>query len=635
MDALNTERKRGMENCVTLDTIMLSTTHVNQRFEDITKAGSTDKRPPPGGIARSIAATHQLFEDLVKISEPMQEMFSDVAVLAPKIRIQKVAFEHGCKSLLATVAKSRQDVDNMFEDPCHPIWKDTIAHRNLDKVMARFYSLYSKALEHFQKSLTELKVELYTLRRQGKRKGNRRYHIWPKRSKSLTVSTTENLAGLVHDLRDYNDIICTLIWQAVPRQPGHMLGSSSAEDLGYPYPTGAARESHRHFACIQRASQILYTTLSHVWTCCNHEAHSLRISLNFDYVKPGAVARCKDVRFDVAVTSPYFDNLYGLVVDSAHCQYCTCQMGEEDQSSKMTHQGDKVAGSAAREISSDSSGHDAVVSRAGGQGTRTLMRPESMQNEVSDSVLKGEFFRSLRKSSATIESKQGTGCSCLEYLNSGGAPKFLFSYVLGCDSRERGSHSLDDVLVRANSECRAISVEDRLRTASSLAAGVLHLNSSSWLPQVWSSKDIYFFGKDGYERCALGEPFLQTQSDSNVSRGPVYGVKTSAFPRSVLVSLGLVLIELAFSAPWRRLQLQEGITKNLFDWERDPLNLMRLSETVSRELGSRYAKVVHTCLFQGSGAQETHGPGKSELDEVIFKDIVGELDICVSAVTLS
>lgn len=635
MDALNTAREREKENCVTTDAIVLSIIYVNQRLEDVTKAGSDDEHPTPGGILRSIAGVHQLFEDVVKTSKSMQEVFSDVADLAPKIRIQKVAFDNGCKLLFVTVAKSRQDVDNMIEDPGHPIWKDRVAHRNLDKVMARFYTLCSEALEHFQKSLNELNGGLQ--RRQGNRKGNKRYRTWLNRSKPLTVGTTKKFPELVHDLRNYNDIFCTLIWQVVPRRSGHMLGSSFAEDFGCPYATEAARESHRHFECIQRASQTLYNTLSQVWTCRDHEAHSLSISLNFDFAKPGTAAQSKDVGFNVAVTSPYFGGLYGLVVDSARSEYCTCQTVEENRSSKTTYQGDKVAGSAARTISSDSSEHDAETTahRAGGQGADALMRPESMQNEVPDLVLKEEFFRCLRKPSATIESKGMIGCSCLEHLERNSGPELLFSYVLRCDYRKRGSHSLDDVLVRANSEHRAIPVGDRLRLASFLAAGVLHLNTSSWLPQAWSSKDIYFFDMNDYERCALGEPFLQAQLDGNITRGPVHGVTNSVATRSILLSLGLVLIELAFSAPWRKLQLREDITKSLLEWERDLLNLMRLSETVSRELGSRYAKVVQTCLFQGLGAQETHGHGKAELNEVIFKDIVRELDSCVSAVTLS
>ena len=625
---------RFTEERLTTDIIVRSIKDANHGSDVMTKTSSTDKRSRSGGIVRSIAGVHQLFEDVIRISIPAQKIDSDVADLAPKIRIQQVAFHNSCKMLLVTAAKSRQDVDNMIEDPGHPIWKDKAAHQNLDKVMVRFCHLCLEVLEHFQESLGELKAGLHALQR--KKTAMSRYKYWLHMSNPPTFGTIEDMPRLIQNLTNYNDIFCTLVWQAVPRRSYFKVGLS-AKKYSHPYAIEAVQASHHHYGCIQQASQVLYDTLSRVWICGDHDSHSLNISLDFDYAKAGTLFRDEYFRFIVAVTSPCFDGQYRLVVEIAHREFCSNQTSEEDQSaSKNMYGGNSVPGPGARISASNlpKFGDDTAAHRVECQRTETFTRAASLRQGVPDSGLEVDLCSWLRNSSFTSEPSQQAGDFCLQSLGTENDIRFLFSCVLRDECQKQGSHSLDDVLMRANNERRAIPLEDRLRTASLLGASVLHLNTSSWLRQAWSSKDIQYFELDDYERCALGEPFLQTQLDSSSACGPVYDVESSDATRSCLFSLGLVLIELAFSAPLRRLQLQEDIGKGLLEWERNLLNLIRLNNTVSRELGSRYAKVVETCLFQGLEAKETHGLGKAELNEVIFEDIVKELDRCLSAVTL-
>ena len=635
MNSLSTGPEREVENDVTTDIIVLSLTHVNQRLADTAKPKHSDNHPSPGGIVRSILCIRQLFEDVVRTSKSIQKDYPDVADLVPKIQIQQVAFDNGCKRLLGTAVKSRQDLNNMIEDRRHPIWEDTIAHRDFDTLMARFHLMCLAALAHFQESLSELKAGLHTLRGQGKKKALSRYRFWQKGSSSPNFGTTEEFPKFLQNLRNYNDVFCTLIWQAVPHRSGYRFGTSFREDLGRSYPVRAGGASHYHLGCIQRASQALYDTLSNVWTCRDHEAHSLNISLKFDYAKADAAVRSEEFCFNVAVTSPCFESLYRLIFDTAHGEFCTYQSVGDARSPKTTYVESRVVGPAAWTKPWDSSELDADIAarRAADQGTRTLERAESLQEDVPDLGLQEDLCSWLRSLSVTIEPKQETRCSWIGFFETRNERRFRLSCVVRDEYQKQGSHSLDDVLLRANNERREIPLEDRLRTALSLAAGVLHLSTSSWLRQAWSSKDVQFLNMDDYDRCTLGEPFLQIELDSKTPREPVYDVEKSAATRSCLLSLGLVLIELAFSAPWRKLQLQENITENLLPWERSLFNLMRLSDTVSRELGSTYAKVVQTCLFQGLEAKETHALQKAELDEVIFEDIVRELYRCLSAVT--
>ena len=175
-------------------------------------------------------------------------------------------------------------------------------------------------------------------------------------------------------------------------------------------------------------------------------------------------------------------------------------------------------------------------------------------------------------------------------------------------------------------------VEERLRTASFLATGLLHLHSSSWLPHIWSTQDIVFFTADEVDpKRALTEPFLQAQLNRNSTRyfSPTQREHGSSW--TCLLSLGIILIELAFCKPWHHLPLQDEIGKDLFEWERTYLDLRRFSETVSRELGSKYARVVQTCLQKWFEAQGLEDPSKAELDKCISEDVVKELDEILAA----
>ena len=556
-----------------------------------------------------------------------------MADLAHKIQIQQLAFENGCKVLLATVAKSRQDVDQMIEDHNHPIWKDASAHRNLDTMMARFYHLCRVVLERFHKSLNEFGVGIHALSGRGTRKARRRIQSWLDRSNPPTLGTIENLAKLVQNMRSYNDLFCSLIWQAVPHHSGSRFESSFRGNLGYRYALQAAGGQHHHFKCIQRASQNLYNTLSNVWTYGEQEARSLMFALSLEYTKAGTSVQTEDFRFNVAVTSPQLKSPYCSDADIAYDDFCMYQTDKEDKFPKQIDHRNRVNGSAAWAHSSDLSQLDVDTAAhiIGGQEAANCIRAESLRHRVSDLDLEKSWCRWLRNSSVTIEPTKEMVCSCVGSSETRNSHRFLLSSVLRDEYQKQGLHTLDDVLVRANNESRRIPVQDRIRTALFLAAGVLRFNTSSWLRQAWSSKDIHFFNGKKYENCRLGEPFLKFELNIDTACGS--GQHTTSVTRSCLLSLGLVLIELAFSAPWRTLYLEENLMEDLLEWERNLLNLMRLSDTVSRELGSRYAKVVQTCLFQGLETNRTNDLGKAELDEIIFEDIVKELDRCLSAVT--
>ena len=617
----DSEPRREVENCTTIDTIVSPTT---QKLDNVSKAGNsgsnTYELPTPSGIVRSMATVHDLFEDVERTSEPLQSVFSNIADLVPKVQIQQVAFDHHCKLLLVTVAKSPQEIENMIEDPGHPVWNDKAVHRNIDRVMARFDHMCFNVLDKHQLSLRSLKVGLQALGVH--EKGNK--------SKSMGFSTPENLPDLVQNLRNYNDIFFTLVCEAVPRRSGHMLGSTFAEDLRYSQivQPASASVSHPDIDCMQWILQGFYDTVSDLWTCRDHESHSLGILLTFDHARDGALVRSKGFQFIIAVTSPCFDSPYHFSVDLLSGDFSSCQTIEQDRYLSKTCQENEPTEAAVQYKSLDSS-----INRAGDEGCGILRLSSMVEASKHDLRLAADMCCCLRSLSATMETEGETGNLSTRFLESGSGLRFILSPACGGRDQRQESHSLKDVLWRVSSEGRAIPIKDRLRTASFLAAGFLHLHTSSWLPEAWSSKDIYFFDVDDYGTFALGEPFLQTPLDSNRTRRSVVKETDSTTICSSLLCLGRVLIELAFSAPWQKLQIQDDLTNKLSTGEKDVLNMMLLSKTVSRQLGPRYAKVIQTCLSLGLEAQKTENLKNAELNEIIFEGLVKQLDQCLSVVT--
>lgn len=189
------------------------------------------------------------------------------------------------------------------------------------------------------------------------------------------------------------------------------------------------------------------------------------------------------------------------------------------------------------------------------------------------------------------------------------------------------SHSLDDVLVCSKTRQRTIPVRSRFRLAVVLAKVVLLLRKTPWLHQRWSSKDVEFHGPiPGDHFYNPSELFIRSQPQTCKSAwiGQTH---------SPLFLLGMILLELAFSAPLRMLGVGEDGMRCYSPWERDYLTFTRLRENVSRGLGSRYAKVVHRCLSEVQTPQQLHNPEPVEIQPEIYHDVASELEGCLFEIT--
>lgn len=564
----------------------------------------TYTRQSKDDIVWYITAIRRMIGKARRLNDQKKEVCSTWGELASTLHIQAVAFDKSSKLLFSLATKNRQDVDAIFEDPHHSIWADRTVHWNLARRMARYYNLCLEVLEHCRETLNDLQQGLKSVKIYPARKSIIR---WLDRSQFTSSATTNNLAMRVQSSRRSIDLFSTLVWQCVSNQYEYMVRVLPAEELDHPNPIQVARMSHRGFAHIKTASQLLYDTLSSAWTCHKHKTHDVGISLKSDFAKASGATSNKDFSFNITVKTPHSDEILGNSFVELRSQ-ARCS---------------PFCGSRARTIACNA-GCKLV--------SETLS--EAPQSNIRDLSLEKNLCLCLRQSCAAINSEEEADCTCLGYLKASSDIFFLFFYVFREERQKQRLSSLDDILASANHEHFVLPVKRRLTLALLIGEGFLYLRTSSWLHGLWSSKDIHFIDVDVSDSSnAFMGAFLQTQlKRSGVRQDPASEEEEADAFRSTLRSLGLILIEIAYSAPWRNLQSSEDIIKGLTEWERNFITLMLLSENVSRELGSRYAKVVRTCLDEGFTKKGVHRR-QVELDIVVYHDIVGELRECFSAVS--
>lgn len=592
-----------------------------QKFKDRAKTFDPGGSSTSGGIIWSIARIRQKLEEIVRIIELRKRSSSNATDLATKLLIQRTAFDNACKLLLLTVAESRQDVDNMFDDPDHQIWIDVGADRDLRKKMARFHELCLASLDQLYKAVCELHTGFRSLfpSEKGRTVGKifcRRWHL----TKPPSFGTIEDVLKFINNFRTYNDLFRTLVRQAVSSRAGFVVRLPSSDGMWGPQLMEGSQSSNHHFDFTQRTSQLPFDAFFEAWNCRTYQAHGVSISLSLDYFNTGQKVPDRCFCFNVNVTTPDFDEPYPLLVHSTSWRLCNCTSFEKKRASNSIK-----ANTSFLRVNPDEG-----VKLAEPLGDSTPRCEESMRNSSRDLGQEKDLCRYLKWSCAASESVKTAESSHLGYLQSAMGLRFSIYYIPG--RTKQTSYSLHDVLVQAYSECRVISVEERIRTAATLATGVLHLHASSWLPHIWSSRHIIFFTANGAtHKTPLTEPFLQAQLNRNSTRydSPTPMEHDSSW--TCLLSFAITLIELAFCKPWHHLQPQDEITKDLFEWERTFLNLTLLSETVSRELGSKYARVVQICLQKWFEAQGLEDPSKAELDNSIFEYIATELNEILAA----
>ncbi len=515
-----------------------------------------------------ILAISQLFTN---IRESIS-IHKDPCLPGTELAVQHIVFKNKAKFLLLEVVKRRLNVENMFHDREYPIWTDRQASRDLEESITTYRDTFSKVLCTMAQLLNSLQQVVRMVIGRGIEEGER---------KSLNHPIPEQCLELLEKLRICNDTFCTLVRQVISERSGR-TPRASLSYTGEAYllhgDVQAAITSNSHLFCIQRASQRLHEALTAAPPCYESSKHRISICLDPESLEGLSPVRNTAIRFNLALTTALSNDATLLVVEAGKADFCSCHTDESFMPLDR--------------LKPSSSPH------AFGRKSQT---------NCSESH-NFEFMTPL--------------VQCLV------AARFeCFS-----DCQVRNASTLDDVLAQARAQQLEIPVEERFQIALHLASGVLSLHSTPWLPSGWSSKNIHVL-QDGLivdGSPALGLPFFCTYTTPGMMEDSV-STTGSTDLSSPFSDLGIVLLEIAFSAPIHELQ-PFGDMISPSDSNIRSLTVTCLRETVSRKLGSRYSRVVQKCFSQIPSHQGSHSLEQPVMD-YIFNDIVKELGQCLTNVT--
>lgn len=208
---------------------------------------------------------------------------------------------------------------------------------------------------------------------------------------------------------------------------------------------------------------------------------------------------------------------------------------------------------------------------------------------------------------------------------------FVYPLPPALDCQNKRGTSLEGFLkaVSTKKTPHAFPQYDRLCLAKILALAVLQYYTTPWLTIAWRSEDILFFNDQRANTVASGPNFSRPHLNVRViapNQRKDEGSKAprSLAPNSLLFGLGVVLLEIAYSAPLKSLQqpcdLENGIENQYTDF----FTTRRLVNSIGREMGSSYGTIVKKLLHCDFGCGDDLS--NRDLQAGYYRDVVCELD---------
>lgn len=164
---------------------------------------------------------------------------------------------------------------------------------------------------------------------------------------------------------------------------------------------------------------------------------------------------------------------------------------------------------------------------------------------------------------------------------------------------------------------------ERLRLAKTLATAVLQYHATHWLKEEWRSEDIYFFGINEKNdlQPSLTAPHVNVKfKSSDEARSQS---SENLYSNPLLFSLGVVLLEIAYSSTLDGLQQPSDLQNSQESRFVEFFTAQRLANSLGREMGGSYRKIVKKLLRCDFGCgEDLNDP---QLQALFHRDVVCEL----------
>lgn len=250
------------------------------------------------------------------------------------------------------------------------------------------------------------------------------------------------------------------------------------------------------------------------------------------------------------------------------------------------------------------------------------------ENLVSAPTMRRDFCDYLRK--YVCPSPIGT-TNCMLLEGGIGCKHLVYPLPSMLDRTDKNGVSLENFLISISRDIGlgVFPQYKRLYLAKNLALAVLQYYATSWLKIAWRSQDILFFREQGDSLMNsvpnLSTPHLNvkvTEAGGRVSEG--LQASRSLAPNPILFGLGVVLLEIAYSAPLKTLQRSCDLENGVENQYTEFFTARRLAKSIGREMGSSYGAIVKKLLQCDFGCGDDFND--RDLQAGYYRDVVCELD---------
>lgn len=582
------------------------------------------------GVLPLVISAIEHYDDMLRPFLSYRNFTSRAQKIYDELETERAIFCTECRLLLSTVAQ-RDIIPRMLDNPNHPSWNDQVVCQrfgyrlgssgaacssiickikvNLDDIGKKCEqfgaaNLIPAQVRHI-KSLAYVpscpKTRTYADRvDQGIMFGD---SVWRRRvGKKLKFAFSESgLLESINELRKLNKTFLTITNQIVrlDGQSSCFLASSQAGQC-----INETSQEIKKFRIVQQASRQLHEALNP--TCTVHAQHLALLCSEATCNIYGGGSRHPEIQFKLAITHNHSN------ADPINSSLAECDTGGTMPFSLEQRTLSSNRDQIRKQVDSTNSGRHSrppvSVCNLSWFEVQTITSRHgiaSQQVSTKDSFVI-DVASQTKPSLGILEEKE----SCIHFIY---GPSTCIP---------RGPHnksiSLAQLLAQEcdNGPIGGLPQYQRLYLAKALALAVLQFHATPWLGTKWRSDDIVFYSVAKPEpqqqeprlvphlNAIITPTRLETDPMGETDTSPSSLLAPSIAPNGLLFSFGVILLEIAYGAPFKYLQQSEDIVASPDNRFTDFVTARRLADGVGTSLGAAFASIVRKCLRCDFGCGE-------------------------------
>ncbi|KAI0014817.1 hypothetical protein F4780DRAFT_766699 [Xylariomycetidae sp. FL0641] len=491
-------------------------------------------------------------------------VFSDLAL---ELETEHVLLKNTCELLLSNAVRS-SEVEDMIADPFGPMWQKASVKDHLRQRLHDSAPIFEENIKRMQSHLEALKSELPS-------------DAFEKESSNGGMSTIlREMGRIVVAIKQpqYEEHIRRL--QESNKRVAELLDSSTK--LAVPR---RVRSQAKLFGLLRAVARNIHNALRSSFSCSCSPFHGVKFQLPTLNMIPqrdhDTTIRTKDFTFALTYDINALVSITGkgkgregqwiwdeIVLRMAEGPAPFMYSFQSTPSATSPAQKPRTPRSFKKVLFADRPLLSSAPQLATSSSSTTTLTPTTSSTPPSVSVLADSHHNlatavqppELTDLCQALARRPSPGANrCCGYITDPSATSYhKFAVYFGSDEQKGpwSSVTLSDVLNDESFKCKRTgpSLAHQLSLAATVASSVLQLHETPWMPKNLTSRDIYFFKRDGrpdFNRVYLAKKLLDSGPTTCGESDCLEAAR--AIKNSTIFSLGILLIELILCEPISKL----------------------------------------------------------------------------------